>query len=176
MAFSNPSTKAVGSVLTAANWNEQVANTDFLARPPSVSLTRTTEQSLAAAAWRSLSWNAEGWDTDTMWSSTAPTRIDINTAGKYLCTANAARSTAGDGNILTIGFTVGGSTTAVPNNGVAAGNEGSPSAGGATITRILSLTSTQFIRVQGISNGSTAATIVHSSVHVPSVSVLWVSS
>ncbi len=176
MAFSNPSTKAVGSVLTAANWNEQVANTDFLARPPSVSLTRTTEQALGTTAWRSVAWQSEGWDTDTMWSSTAPTRIDINTAGKYQVSANIP-FTATAGNVtVRAGITVGGSTTAAPNNGVVLDNGSAAADKAVSLTRVLSLTSTQFVRINVSGSSGANAIIMHSSVYIPSVSVLWVSS
>ena len=172
MAWSNPSTVTDGQVLSATRWNAHVvANTEFLARPPSVSLTRTTDLAPGTTAWRSVPWQTEGWDTDTMWSSTAATRIDVNTAGKYQVTATIPFSSAS--NVKLMGITLGGSTTAAPNSGVVE-SYGALRRASMSITSLLSMTSTQFVRVQV--SADVAPTILHTSVYRPSVSVLWVSS
>ena len=75
MAWINPSTRATGYLVTAAIWNQDVvANTEYLAKPPSVSVRRSTEQSIANSVWTAVSFNTENWDTDAMWSSTADGR------------------------------------------------------------------------------------------------------
>lgn len=98
MAFTNPSTWVAGAVLTAAQLNQQVRdNTRFLHGPPIVRVRRSTTQSINNSTWTAISFNTEDWDTDTMWSSTAPTKIICRTAGKYEFSFNGsfAASTAG---------------------------------------------------------------------------------
>lgn len=179
MAWVAPSTRATGATITAAIWNQDaVANPKFLARPPSVRLTKSTEQSVANNVWRSLSWNTEAWDTDTMWSSTAATRVDINTAGKYLVTASCEFAGSTAGTVRAIGIATAGSSTATPT--AISVNHAPPDLGddGPTLMvhTILSFTATQFLRVQVKQDTGGALNVNHSTVEIPQVAVLWVSS
>ena len=179
MAWSNPSTKAVGSVLTAAEWNIQVANTDFLGQPPSVSIGKSTEQAIATGTWTALQWSAQRWDNDSMWSSTASNRIDINTAGKYLATLNVTwNGSTLFNHYRIIGIGVGQTTNAYPNQGeerrlsVVAGEQVSQS-----ISRIINLTSTQYLRAMVYQDDGISRNVGHSTASsYPSLEVLWVSS
>ena len=183
MAWVNPSTRAVGAVVTASMWNSDVvANTEFLAKPPSVTVTKTTEQSIAVGSWRSIAWSAESWDTNSMWSSTAATRVDINTAGKYLITASVNWSTGGTGDRRQMGIYAGtaGSTSVAPNIAQAkAHNPGGASNNPSNhVSAIVSLTSTEVVRVQVSHNSTAATTVRHSTAggEVPRLSVMWMSS
>jgi hypothetical protein len=175
MAWVNPSTRATGALITAAIWDQDVrANTEFLARPPSVSLQKSTEQSIANASWRSVSWNTENWDTDTMWSSTAPTRIDINTSGKWELSATVSWDT-GSG-LRIVGFTVGGSTTATPSPLLDRRQITSEYAI-ATVTDTRSLTSTQFVRLQVYQANGSALNLSHDGTEfITHMAARWVSS
>ena len=183
MAWVNPSTRAVGAVVTASIWNQDVvANSEFLAKPPSCSLLRTTELSQAAGGgWRSIAWQSEQWDTDTMWSSTAATRIDINTPGKYEVQALITWTTNASAQGRAMGIYAGavGSSTVAPNQ--AEHNWNGPALAGFNPTNMLvatlSLTSTSTIRIQTAHNSTSAITIRHTTAgQKPRVSVRWVSS
>lgn len=182
MAWTNPDTVTAGSVLAATRWNTHlVGNLDFLAKPPSCGLSRSTEQSIATGVWRSIAWNTEGWDTDTMWSSTAATRVDINTAGKYLVTANAGfvASTAGVARLM--GIAIDGSSTASPSGVGGRVYHPPPRTGNSlnmTHSQMISLTSTQTVRIQVFQDSGGALNVIESAAdgQTPRVSVMWMSS
>ncbi len=178
MPWVAPSTRATGYLVTAAVWNQDaVANPKFLARPPSVRVQKSTEQSIASAVWRSMSWNTEVWDTDTMWSSTAATRLDVNTAGKYLVSASIGWAASTAGVERHVGIAVGGSSTAAP----AYAKQSMEADVGTivrrmTVTDIIRLTSTQYIRIQVYQDSGGALNVQHDTVDIASAAVLWVSS
>lgn len=177
----NPSTVTAGQVLNATKWNQDVvANSEFLAKPPSVSVTRSTEQNIATGVWRSVAWNTEGWDTDSMWSSTAATRIDINTAGKYLVVANVpwAPSTAGVRRIAGIYAGAPGSSTVSPNVMTSAVSVADNASGGNTnvLNAIVSVTSTQVIRIPTLHDAGASINLLHDGNWVPRCDVIWQSS
>lgn len=182
MAWVNPETVTAGQVLGATRWNKDVVgNTEFLAKPPSCAVSRSTEQSVATGVWRSIAWNTEGWDTDTMWSSTAATRLDINTSGKYLIAANAgfAASTVGVARLM--GFAVGGSSTASPSGVGGRVYCPPPRAGNSlnmTHTQMISLTSTQYVRIQVFQDSGGALNVIENAAdgQTPRVSAIWMSS
>lgn len=61
------------------------ATIDFLPfRPPSVRVEGAAATTVASGSTVAVIFGTEVWDTDGMWSSTANTRLEINTAGKYL--------------------------------------------------------------------------------------------
>lgn len=61
---------------------------DFLLDPPRVSVYMTTA-SLTHNTWTGVTWTATHYDTDSMWDSGDPTRLTVNTPGRYLVTARA---------------------------------------------------------------------------------------
>jgi hypothetical protein len=55
---------------------------------PGCKVRRTTAQSIPDSAATLISWQAEDWDYDAMWSAGAPTDVIIKTAGVYTISAN----------------------------------------------------------------------------------------
>lgn len=76
-------TVSTGDVYTAAAHNNIAENVNNYRVPPSFSVYRTTASS-AYSNGADISWEAEEYDPDGMWSSGAT--ITINTAGIYLFT------------------------------------------------------------------------------------------
>jgi hypothetical protein len=82
MAWTTPGTATAGEVLTAAFWNTNVRdNSSFLFTPPMVKVYRSSNQT-SYTSQASISWQAEEYDTDAMWTS--GTDVTIKTAGIYL--------------------------------------------------------------------------------------------
>lgn len=168
-----------GQVLGATRWNQAVvANTEFLAKPPSALVRKSTDQALAAGStWKAVSWNTEVFDNDTMWSSTDPTKVNINTNGKYQVSGHvgfggAAVTAGGVGCYL--GVLVDGTTKGTPQHA----QDIRVSLAGVTLheagTVTLSLTSTQFVRLM-VRSDSTSL-VLHSTVENPFFAVHWISS
>jgi hypothetical protein len=83
MAWTAPSTWVAGAVLTAAELNEQLRdNMVALSVAPSCLVRRTTSLT-GYTATSAIAWNDAAFDTDSMFSAGAPTRITINTTGIY---------------------------------------------------------------------------------------------
>ena len=75
--FTNVST---GDVLTATNFNNVLENVGNYRVPPLLRLKKTASQSISGNT--NISWDAEDYDTDAMWTSGAT--ITAKTAGVYL--------------------------------------------------------------------------------------------
>lgn len=86
MGYVEPTTRATGYLVTAANWNQDVvANVSFLANPPACRVYHNTSQNLTNNTRTALDFNSERYDTDTMHSTvTNSTRITFTTAGVYV--------------------------------------------------------------------------------------------
>jgi hypothetical protein len=85
MPWTTPETFTAGQTLTAASMNALSGNDGFLYTPPMVRLTRTGTGNANNATWTSVTYDGgASFDTDSMYSSGAQTRITINTAGIYL--------------------------------------------------------------------------------------------
>lgn len=94
MSYVEPSTRAAGYLVTAANWNQDVvANVSFLANPPKCKLRHSSDIDIPASgsvvlgvtAGTTTVFNTEIFDTDNMHStSTNLGYISVNTAGTYL--------------------------------------------------------------------------------------------
>lgn len=176
MAWTNPSTAVSGEVLTAAVWNSDVRdNVKFLARPPSVRVERDATQSLDNSTWTEISFDVEAWDTDTMWSSTAATKVFAKTAGKYLVTGigSFAASTAGSNRAF--GFRKN-TTSGGPSEGSMLINPPETGAGAnyrICVTNLITLTTGQYLQFVGFQDsGSGLNTIANETIF----SMLWVSS
>jgi hypothetical protein len=173
IAYVNPSTFVAGNVLTAAQQNVLANNDRFFHGPPSVKVRRASNQTIATASWTAISWSSEVWDNDSMWSSTAATIVDINTAGKYLISAGVEFAASTLGTFRGIGIRVA-ATTGVPTHGqVVTSETGDVASIG--ITNMLHLTSTQRIRIPIIHNNGVNSTSVNSR-DAPYLNVLWISS
>lgn len=86
MAYSAPTTRATGFLVTAAVWNQDVVdNVAFLANPPACRVYHNTTQALTDGNEGSVTFNSERFDTAAMHSTgTNPGRITIPTAGLYV--------------------------------------------------------------------------------------------
>ena len=92
MAYTSPTTRSTGNVITAAQWNtDLVDNIAFLHKPPRCAVYNSASQSLTSGTRTTLTFNSEHFDTDTMHSTaTNPSRITFTTGGCYLITAQVA--------------------------------------------------------------------------------------
>lgn len=112
--YTDLSSAATGSVLTATAYNNHITNTENLIVPAACQVRRTTNLT-GYTSDAAITWESEAFDTDDMWaSSPQPTRITINTAGLYLVSftgqgTGATTITLVNGNISVNG------TTAVSN-------------------------------------------------------------
>jgi hypothetical protein len=82
---------SAGDPLTETIWNEQATNVNNYRVPPAVSV-RLTSDKTSFSNNAAVSWDAEDYDTDSMYSSGAT--ITINTAGIYLVTINISATAA----------------------------------------------------------------------------------
>ena len=77
-------TFVAGQILTAAQMNQIGTNVNNYRVPPSVRAYRSTDQT-GYASGTSITWNAEAFDTDTMFAPSS-TDITIQTTGLYVIT------------------------------------------------------------------------------------------
>jgi hypothetical protein len=75
-------TVLAGDVATAAAWNVLTVNSNNLIVPPAVSVFRSSTLS-GYVSGAAITWQDEHYDTDSMWSSGAPTVITVGTTGLY---------------------------------------------------------------------------------------------
>lgn len=92
MAYTVPTTRATGNLITAAMWNtDLVENIKFLANPPACRVFHSVNQSIANNADAVLAFNSERFDTAAMHDTvTNNSRITIPVAGLYLCQLNVS--------------------------------------------------------------------------------------
>lgn len=177
MAYANPSTFVAGEVLTAAQQNVLANNDRFLHGPPMVRVEGAATTGTTSLATHAIDFALEVKDTDTMWSSTAPTRIHIRTPGSYL-TGGAVRwanSTAGSFRFMAVRLN-GGTTNFVESlhQPSETGNIG-PRQELTTLTR--SLTSTQYLElIVQQDSGSVVNLTTDADQHSPSFWAVWMSS
>ena len=88
MAYSAPTTRATGFLVTAAVWNQDVVdNVTFLANAPGCRAFHNTTNSITSGTEMTLAFNSEQFDNDGMHSMSVNTeRITITTAGVYVFT------------------------------------------------------------------------------------------
>lgn len=86
MAYSAPSTRTTGDLITAAIWNQDVvSNVTFLANPPACRVYHNTTQAVNDATTITVAFNTERFDTAAMHdTATNNSRITFGTAGIYL--------------------------------------------------------------------------------------------
>jgi hypothetical protein len=122
--YNTLSTVTAGSVLTATAYNEAVENSNNYRVPPMCKVRRDATQSIAGNTQRLINWDAETFDTDSMFTA-SDVEITVNTAGIYLITAtvrfplnttstrgaaivkNAVTSGSGDSTNVTSGLRIG---------------------------------------------------------------------
>lgn len=71
---------SAGSVLTASDYNNVLENVGNYRVPPMCQVYRSSDLTSYSSA-AAISWNAEAFDTDGMWSS--GTNVTVNTTGVY---------------------------------------------------------------------------------------------
>jgi hypothetical protein len=79
--YNTISTFTSGQVLTAAQMNQIGTNVNNYRVPPMCSVYRSSNLT-SYTSNTEITWNAEHWDTDAMWTS--GTDITVNTAGIYV--------------------------------------------------------------------------------------------
>lgn len=101
--FTTPRSYSTGDVVSAADMNTHWRdNVGFLWDRPAVRVTRTTAVSMITGSAMGLAWEAEEFDTDSMWnaggSASDKELLHVNTAGVYLVQLQFgwAANTAGD--------------------------------------------------------------------------------
>ena len=179
MAYANPSTFVAGAVLTAAQQNVLAANDRFFHGPPTVRVVNSTGYDIPASGlWEEIPFNSESWDSNTMFSSTANTKVFCRTAGKFLvsCHAGFNGSTVGD----TRGVGVRNNSTS-GNPDFAAGYEGDLAIGAPqrlpfSASDIIALTTGQYLQLVMLHNVGAALGTSTIQERRPTMSMLWVSS
>ena len=88
MAYSAPTTKTTGTLITSTIWNQDVVdNVLFLANPPACRVYNSISQNITDNTELALTFDSERFDTDNMHSTSSNTsRITFNTAGVYIVT------------------------------------------------------------------------------------------
>jgi hypothetical protein len=175
MAYANPSTFVAAQVLTAAQMNVLANNDRFLHGPPTVRVNRDAVQSIAQSAFEEVSFDTEDWDTDTMRSSTDPTKVFARTAGKYLVSVGGllAASTGGDDRIIGVRKN---STSGDPELGLSASVDEPVSVRrGGQVSGMIALTTGQYVQLVYFHNHS-AGINTSTDNFKPTLSMIWMSS
>ena len=88
-------TVVAGDVATAAAFNVVTADVNNLIVPPACRFSITTARNILTGTHTSITFNTdarEDYDTDGMLAATAASKITVQTAGIYLCTASVSFS------------------------------------------------------------------------------------
>ena len=90
--YTAPTTVSAGDAITASLYNTYVGtNVANLIVPPACRFVLTTARNISTSTHTSITFNTdarEDYDTDGMLAGTAGSKITIQTAGIYLCTAS----------------------------------------------------------------------------------------
>lgn len=85
MAWTTPRSWSTGETVTSTILNTHVRdNLNAIVSPPYAYIRATTATSVGGSAYVNISFNTEIVDTDSMYTSAAPTRLTIATAGLYM--------------------------------------------------------------------------------------------
>lgn len=88
MAWTSPSTRATGDLITASIWNADIVN-NLTALAAGARVYHNAAQSIANSTPTVLAFNSERYDTDTIHDTvTSNSRLTCKTAGKYLIAAS----------------------------------------------------------------------------------------
>lgn len=140
-------TVAAGDVATAAAWNVLTVNSNNMIVPPAVRARRTTDQSITSGNLVQLTFDSTAeFDTDSMYSSGANTRITINTTGLYIVTARVGSpgGAASTGTLYMEILKNGASTSPISADERTGRSEGNNEQG---LAVILSLVATDYLQV-----------------------------
>jgi hypothetical protein len=149
--YNSLSTVTVGSVLTASDYNDALENLNNHRVPPSVRVFRSSDASSYTSA-AAISWNAEAWDTDDMFTATS-TNITVQTSGLYACTFYAYAVGSATITLVTPTVLVGGSSrlTTTLNTGTTGGRF--------VLSGVLDLAATNVVTASVTFSGGSAYTI-----------------
>jgi hypothetical protein len=90
MAVPDQETAAVGGLISASLWNDDVRDAvDFLINPPRVRLRYDTTHLVGTSSYEEHPWNVEVFDTDGIHTGSS-SQMTIVTAGTYLLTGAIA--------------------------------------------------------------------------------------
>jgi hypothetical protein len=180
VAYSSPSTRTAGDIVTAAIWNQDVvANVEFLAQPPSVRVSRDATLALASGTWEEVAFDTENWDTNTMWSSTAATKVFCKTTGKFLVCVSGAHQNSTVGGSRGIGIRKN-STTGNPTEGASVYEHdmlnGTVGARTMSVTQLVALTTGQYVQLVMFQDTGSSLNASTSEPYQPRLSMIWMSS
>lgn len=119
MAYSAPTTRSTGFLVTAAVWNQDVVdNVTFLANPPACRVYHNANQSVNDNTLTLVAFNSERYDTDAMHDTvTNNGRITFNTAGLYIVGFQGRFPAANDFSVAGAYIRLNGSTLIAVNSG-----------------------------------------------------------
>jgi hypothetical protein len=149
-------TVVAGEVYTAAAHNIIATDVNNLIVPPAVRAIRTTNQSIATSSLSQLSFDSSAqFDTDSMYSSAAPTRITINTTGIYIvtCRLTCGAFGVGTGTLYMEVLKNGAATVPISADERNGRTEGANEQG---LAVILELVATDYLQVNIFQNSGTA--------------------
>jgi hypothetical protein len=176
MAWTTPSTQPTGTMITSTHYKTHIIdNLKYLHGPPTVRVSRDALLSVTQSTWFDVTFDVEDWDTNSMWSSTAGTKVFCRTAGKYLVNASGGITTSTGGTIRGIGIRKN-STTGTPEFSATQTEPANGKVSTPAISHLISLTTGQYIQFvlfhdhSGTLNTSTAADAQ------PRLSMIWMSS
>lgn len=99
MAWTSPTTRATGELITASIWNtDLVNNLNALRGPPQARATHSAAQSIASGAFTALAFDTERFDNDAIHDTvTNNSRLTCKSAGKYLVGGQVEFAVNGNG-------------------------------------------------------------------------------
>ena len=148
MAYSAPTTRATGFLVTAAVWNQDVVdNVAFLANPPACRVSHSSTQAVGDGAFLDpVLFNTEAFDTDGMHSTSSNTgRIVMNTAGLYVVSAGFEMEADTDYNYVQLQILLNGATWI--GGATVQGNSGTSYEPWVTATTLYKFTAGQFASI-----------------------------
>ena len=147
--YTAPTTVSAGDAITASLYNTYVGtNVANLIVPPAAAVQRTSNLSSYPSA-TDITWQSAAYDTDSMWSAGAPTRLTINTTGLYILSVSG---------LVTASPTINGCSIGIQRNGVNCFYQYTPFTSNALrffYSVVCNLTATDYLTVNAeISGGS----------------------
>lgn len=177
MAWTTPSTWVAGNVLTAAQLNQQLRdNTKFLHGPPMVKVSRDAALTIAASAWEEITFDTEAKDTNTMWSSTAATKVFAQTAGDYLVIGHGGLAASTVGVVRAIGIRHNSTSGAPVARSGFIGDLPTSFTPDLHISDIITMTTGQYVQLVFFQDSGGTLAITTAADTQPKLRMIWVSS
>lgn len=172
MPYVEPTTRATGHLVTAADWNQDVvANISFLANPPACRVYNSTNQATSGTS-AALTFNSERFDTDSMHSTSSNTsRITFNTAGLYVVSFTCAWGNSATGG-RELSIALNGTTSIAMDEASAAGMVGSEFS--QSLTTMYKFAANDYVEVLARQSSGGSLDIVVAGNRSPEFSAVWV--